>query len=125
VALKKGVQDDDWGTGFAVKHAVVDAIYAAQLAQEKGLPRLSIQPMISIAQTFAFLLTKYPDRAVATHAVARELLSDAARELDAFMHDHGAFAQDVPTCLTNSIAALPSAVQQTVLLDVSVAHFAA
>lgn len=124
VALKKGVQDDDWGTGFAVKHAVVDAIYAAQLAQEKGLPRLSIQPMIGIAQAFAFLLAKYPDRAVATHAVAREMLADAARDLDGFMHDHGAFAPDVSTCLTNCIAALPAAVQQTVLLDVSVAHFA-
>src|SRR4029453_18872474 len=56
VALKRGVQEDDWGTGFAVKHAVVDALYAARLAQEKGLPRLSSQPMINIALAFSFLL---------------------------------------------------------------------
>ena len=43
VALSKGVKDDDWATGFSIRHAVVDAIYAAKLAQEKGLSRLSIQ----------------------------------------------------------------------------------
>jgi 3-hydroxyisobutyrate dehydrogenase len=125
VALKKGVKDADWATGFAVKHAVVDAIYAAKLAQEKGLPRLSSQPMINIALAFAFLLKQYPDQAVATHAIAREMLGDAARHLDAFMHEHGALAPDVTTCIANCIASLPPAVQRTVLLDVSVKDFAA
>jgi len=125
VALSKGVKDDDWGTGFSVRHAVVDAIYAAKLAQEKGLPRLSIQPMINITLAFAFLLHKYPQRAVATHAVAREMLSGAAAELDVFMRDHGALTPDINACITSSIDALPAAVQQTVLLDVSVQNFAA
>lgn len=123
VALKRGVKDDDWGSGFAVKHAVVDAIYAAKLAQEKGLPRFSIQPMIDMAMGFAFLLKQHPERALATHAIARELLSGAARDLDTFMNQHGAFGPDVTTCITNSIAALPPAVQNTVLLDVSAVHF--
>jgi len=125
VALKKGVKDDDWGTGFAVKHAVVDAIYAAKLAQEKGLPRVSSQPMINIAQAFAFLLKQYPEQAVATHAIAREMLASAARDLDAFMRDNGALAADVTTCIANCIAALPAAVQRTVLLDVSAKDFTA
>jgi 3-hydroxyisobutyrate dehydrogenase-like beta-hydroxyacid dehydrogenase len=125
VALSKGIKDDDWTTGFGVQHAVVDAIYAAKLAQERGLPRLSIQPMINIALAFAFLLQKYPQRPVATHAIARELLSSAAAELDAFMRDHGALTQDVNACIANCIAALPTAVQQTVLLDVSAEDFAA
>jgi 3-hydroxyisobutyrate dehydrogenase-like beta-hydroxyacid dehydrogenase len=125
VALSKGVKDDDWGTGFSIQHAVVDAIYAAKLAQERGLPRLSIQPMVNIALAFAFLLHKYPQRPVATHAIARELLSSAASALDAFMSDHGALTQDIGACITNCIAALPPAVQQTVLLDVSVKNFTA
>jgi 3-hydroxyisobutyrate dehydrogenase-like beta-hydroxyacid dehydrogenase len=125
VALSKGVKDDDWSTGFSVQHAVVDAIYAAKLAQEKGLPRLSIQPMINITLAFSFLLQRYPGRPMATHAIAREMLASAARELDTFMNDHGAFAPDVNACLANCIASLPPAVQQTVLLDVSVDDFSA
>lgn len=125
VALSKGVKDDDWNSGFMVHHAVVDAIYAAKLAQEKGLPRLSIQPMINIALAFSFLLQKFPDGPVATHAIARELIASAAQELDAFMAAHGAYAPDIDTCLASAIASLPPAVQATVLLDVSVSSFAA
>jgi 3-hydroxyisobutyrate dehydrogenase len=125
VALSKGVKDADWNSGFMVHHAVVDAIYAAKLAQEKGLPRLSIQPMINIALAFSFLLQKFPDAPVATHAVAREMIASAAKELDAFMSANGAYAPDIDTCLASSIASLPSSVQETVLLDVSVSNFSA
>src|SRR5262249_25783588 len=112
VALSEGGEEDDWGTGFNVRHAVVDAIYAAKLAQEKGLPRFSIQPMLNITLAFAFVLRKYPQAAVATHAIARELVASAARELDGFMSEHGAYAPAGGTCLANCSAALPPAVQQ-------------
>jgi 3-hydroxyisobutyrate dehydrogenase len=125
VALSKGVKDNDWGAGFNVRHAVVDAIYAAKLAQEKGLPRMSIQPMLNITLGFSYLLHKYPERPLATHAIARELIASAARDLDGFMTEHGAYAADVSTCISRGIASLPSEVQQTVLLDVSVENFAA
>jgi 3-hydroxyisobutyrate dehydrogenase-like beta-hydroxyacid dehydrogenase len=125
VALGRGVKEDDWGTGFGIRHAAVDAIYAAKLALEKGLPRLSIQPMVNVALAFAFLLRKYPDSPLATHAIAREMLAGAAGDLDAFMNDHGALAPDVGTCIANSIDALPPEVQETVLLNVSVGDFSA
>jgi hypothetical protein len=64
---------------------------------------------------FAFVLRKYPQVAVATHAIAREMIASTAHELDAFMSEHGVFAPAVDTCLANCIAALPCAVQQTVL----------
>src|SRR5262244_3132785 len=123
VALSRGVKENDWSTGFNIRHAVVDAIYAAKLAQEKSLPRFSIQPMLNITLAFAFVLRKYPQAAVATHAIARELVASAAPELDGFMSEHGVFGGTVDACLTSSIAALPSAVQQTVLLNVSEASF--
>jgi 3-hydroxyisobutyrate dehydrogenase-like beta-hydroxyacid dehydrogenase len=125
VALSKGVKDGEWGAGFMVQHAVVDAIYAAKLAQEKGLPRFSIQPMIHITLAFSFLLQQYPDVPVATHAIAREILASAAPKLDAFMTEHGAYAADVSTCINTCIASLPPAVQKTVLLEVSVNDFLA
>jgi 3-hydroxyisobutyrate dehydrogenase-like beta-hydroxyacid dehydrogenase len=125
VALSRGVKEHDWSTGFNIRHAVVDAIYAAKLAQEKGLPRFSIQPMLNIALAFAFVLRKYPQTAVATHAIARELTANAAPELDAFMSEHGIFGGTVDACLASGIGALPPAVQQTVLLNVSEKDFAA
>jgi len=81
--------------------------------------------LVLIALAFAVVLRKYPQTAVATHAIARELPAKAAQELDAFMSEHGAFGGTVEAFLASSIAALPSAVQQTVLLNVSEQDFAA
>ena len=125
VALSKGVKDDDWATGFSIRHAVVDAIYAAKLAQEKGLSRLSIQPMINITLAFSFILDRYPERSLATHAIAQDMIAKGASDLDAFLITHGAFAPDIDTCLARCIASLPPSVQQTVLLDVGLADFKA
>ena len=124
VALSKGVKDDEWGAGFAVQHAVVDAIYAAKLAQEKGLPRFSIQPMINITLAFSYLLQTYPDSPLATHAIAREMLASVSPQLDAFMTQHGAYSADITTCINSCIASLPPTVQQTVLLDIGANDFA-
>ena len=79
------------------------------------------------SQTLAFasVLRKYPQVAGATNAIARETIASTAHELDAFMSEHGVFAPALDTCLANCMAALPSAVQQTVLLDVSETSFAA
>ena len=102
---------------------MVDAIYAAKLAQEKGLSRLSIQPMINITLAFSFILDRYPERSLATHAIAKDMIANGAGDLDAFLTTHGAFAPDIDTCLASCITSLPPSVQQTVLLDVGVANF--
>jgi 3-hydroxyisobutyrate dehydrogenase-like beta-hydroxyacid dehydrogenase len=125
VALGKGVRDGVWEQGFMVRHAVVDAIYAAQLAFDRGLPRFSIQPLVDIALAFAFLLHEHPRLDLATHAIARELVRGRARGLDAFLHEHGAFAETLPEALAGCIAALPPAVRATVRLPVTAADFAA
>jgi hypothetical protein len=39
------------------------------------------------------------------------------------MSEHGVYAPEIDACLANGIAALPSAVQQTVLLNVSEQDF--
>ena len=125
VALSKGVKEDDWGTGFSIRHAVVDAIYAAKLAQEKGLSRLSIQPMINITLAFSYILDRHPEHTLATHAIAREMIAKGASDLDAYMEANGAFAPDIDTCLASCIDSLPSSVRQTVRLDVGVNDFTA
>ncbi len=123
VALSKGVRDDTPGIrGFMIHHAVVDAIYAAKLCQERGLPSLSIMPMVSIALAFAYLLNKYEGAALATHAIVREMIKANADDIDAFVNKNVDY-NDVETSINNSIDALPERVKQSVLLDVSSADF--
>ena len=106
-----------------VKHAVVDAIYAAKLAIDQGLPRFSVQPMLSIASAFSYLLREHADVDLATHAVTRELPPKGARALDAFMVEHGAWAEDLDECLSRCVASLPPNVRETVQLDVAATDF--
>ncbi|MEM7203984.1 MAG: NAD(P)-binding domain-containing protein [Planctomycetota bacterium] len=123
VALGKGVRDGVWDQGFFVRHAVVDAIYAAQLAMDRGLPLLSVQPVLMLGFAFAYLLHAHPGVELATHAVARELTAKHAAALDDFCRTRGALGGDAPAALQACVAALPDAVQRVVRPDVTVADF--
>lgn len=123
VALSKGIRDDTWDQGFMIQHAVVDAIYAAKLCQQRGLPAFSIVPMIAIAQTFAYLLNKYETTQLATHAVVRELIKVNAAGLDEFINQHISY-KDTDNCINKCIEVLPDHVKDSVLLDVSSTSFA-
>ncbi len=118
VALSKGVRDKVWDQGFMIHHAVVDAIYVAKLCHERGLPAISIIPMISIALSFACLLDKYPGTALATHAIVREMLKTHASDIDAFVNKNIDY-NNIESSINNSINALPEKVKQSVLLDIS------
>ncbi|MFN8390846.1 MAG: NAD(P)-binding domain-containing protein [Bdellovibrionota bacterium] len=121
VALSKGVRDGVWDQGFMIKHAVVDAIYAAQLALDLGMPRFSIYPMIHIALAFSFLLEKSRGAELATHAIAKELNRSDAAAMDSFFEHHrGATTQQaIEAC----IRSLPDSVRRTVGLNVGPGDF--
>ena len=118
VALSKGVRDNTWDQGFMIQHAVVDAIYAAKLCQQRGLPSFSIVPMIAIAQTFAYLLKKYEASALATHAIVRELIAENATDLNTFIN-HNINYENIDLCINNCIEVLPDQVKNSVLLDIT------
>lgn len=123
VALSKGVRDNTWDQGFMIQHAVVDAIYAAKLCQQRGLPAFSIVPMIAIAQCFAFLLHKYPQSSLATHAIVREMIKANAAELDAFINQNISYS-DIDAGIKHCIDALPERVKASVLLEINSDSFA-
>jgi 3-hydroxyisobutyrate dehydrogenase len=123
VAMKKGVEEGVWNEGFSIAHAVVDAIYAAQLAQESGLPRCSIQVVIQVALGFSFLLREYPDQGLATHAIVREMLDGQARELDTFMLQHGMLAPTVDQMIADCVDSLPPRVRESVFAAPMVEDF--
>ncbi len=122
VALAKGVRDNVWDQGFMIHHAAVDAIYAAELCRQRGLPSLAIIPMVATALSFAFLLTKFEGSALATHALVREMLAANAKELDGFLNQQINYS-DPQTSISNCIAALPKHVRASVLLDIDAGSF--
>jgi 3-hydroxyisobutyrate dehydrogenase len=123
VALSKGLKDDVWDAGFNNRHAVVDIIYATQLAVEQGLPRFAVQPMINMAYALSYILMEYPGQSLATHTVVREMVRDRAQAIDFFMKGMGAYHEEASVALTNCAASLPPEVRKTVLIDPTVAMF--
>ena len=123
VGLSKGVRDDVWDRGFMIHHAVVDAIYAADLCRERGLPAVAIMPVLGVALSFAYLFSKFEGQPLATHAIAREYLRDNAGDIDRFVSRHLHFP-DVEKSIMSCIEVLPPRVKASVMLDVQPAGFA-
>ena len=124
VALSKGVRDNTWDQGFMIHHAAVDAIYAAELCRNMGLPSVAIIPMTVIALSFAFLLNKFEGAPLATHAIVREMLARNAQELDDFINHRISYV-DPKTSINTCIEALPERVKASVLLDIDQDNFSA
>ncbi|WP_027370396.1 NAD(P)-binding domain-containing protein [Desulfovermiculus halophilus] len=122
VALSKGVRDNTWDQGFMLQHAAVDAIYAAHLCLEQGLSSLTVMPMLCTALSFAFVLDKHQGAPLATHAVVRELVAGNAPDIDGFVQDKLDFSSPEKS-LYAAINALPSWIQDSVLLDVDTSSF--
>ncbi len=123
VALSKGIVNHAWAEGFGTQHAVVDAIYAARLAKENGLPRFSILAMLNIAFTFSYLLNKYPGKVFGTHAIAREMVASQSEALDQFMETHGAFQRDLEAIFKTLEQSLPEAIQKSARISLSLDDF--
>jgi 3-hydroxyisobutyrate dehydrogenase len=124
VAISKGIRDNIWDQGFMIHHAVVDAIYAAKLCRERGLPALVVIPMVATALAFAYLLNKFEGTPLATHAIVREMIQKNASDLDDFTARHINYS-DVDASIKNSIAVLPQRVKDSVMLDISKENFSA
>lgn len=122
VALSKGIRDNVWEQGFMIHHAVVDAIYAAELCRARGLPFFTILPILSTALSFAYLLKKYEGTPVATHAIAKEMLKKNSRDIDAF-HKKNIDYSDLESSIQNCIDVLPRRVKESVMLDIDETSF--
>ncbi|MEJ2222283.1 MAG: NAD(P)-binding domain-containing protein [Desulfobacterales bacterium] len=124
VAISKGVRDNVWDQGFMIHHAVVDAIYAAKLCRERGLPALAVIPMCATALAFAYLLNTYEGKPLATHAIVREMIKKNATGLDGFINQHISY-DDVDASIQNCIAVLPQKVKDSVMLKIGRDNFSA
>lgn len=122
VALSAGIRNDTWDAGFSLRHAVIDAIYAAQLAIDRGISRLTVRPLMDVALAFSFIINTIDD-SLATHSIVRELVASRANELDRFMREHSSESAHGRECLEMCIRSLPSDLQEKVKLHISRVDF--
>ncbi len=105
-----------------IHHAVVDAIYAAKLCRERGLPALAVIPMVATALAFAYQLDKYEGAPLATHAIVREMIRKNSSGIDDFVNRHISYS-DVDASINNCIEVLPRRVKDSVMLDMNKNNF--
>ncbi len=124
-AVKFGVESGNFAKGFLARHAAVDFIYAADFALRSGpvSAQLIVVPLLSVAFGLAHVLNRHPGETLATHALVREMHGPAAAELDGDLLRRWTGVHDVDELLRQAVNALPPAVAETVLLDVSTASF--
>jgi len=116
VTLRQALQNNNWQDGFLLKHAVIDAIYTAQLLVENNIPGLLILPLMEVTLLFSYLLNQPQSDTLATSAVA-DLISRAPQELpDSFIKKN--ISLDINLCIKNCVLSLPDQIRQTLMLDV-------
>jgi 3-hydroxyisobutyrate dehydrogenase-like beta-hydroxyacid dehydrogenase len=119
VAIKQAIIDHDWHSGFLLQHAVIDAIYTADLLLKFNLSAITILPILQIACAFSYLLS-HSTSSLATQSLLK-LLQEKPAELENFMNKYQDF--DPKKFLRNSLRALPNELKDRVKLDVSISEF--
>ncbi|CAJ1426703.1 unnamed protein product [Effrenium voratum] len=116
VAVSRGVRDGDWTEGFQVSHAVVDAIYAADMSQKLGLSSITSRQLLITAGSLAYLLQSGCER-LATQAIAKELHNSPG--LESFMAPVWSEMGNFKSALEVVISMLPPKIRDQVLLNVT------
>ena len=122
VALSSGLRDDIWHTGFPIKYAIIDAIYAIQMCMEYKVSWLVIQPIVNVALAFSYLMHKV-DSNLATHAVVREMIGEHALLLNQFIMQYSAPVGKAKIALAKCIESLPENMREVVALNIYAKDF--
>lgn len=119
VALRQGVNQEIWDSGFLLPHAAIDAIYTADLLIKYHLPIFCIIPILQLAASFSFLMQQ------STQPLATQVLLKGILEMPKDLTDYINGCQDVDPkkYLDNVIKILPPTFQEKVKLDIEVADF--
>jgi hypothetical protein len=122
VILSSGIRKNIWHAPFPLKYGVVDAIYAAQMCIDQHISWLGIEPIISAALAFSYVINNV-DPTLATHSIVKEMIADHAALLDQFLLQHSGPRGDSRTALENCVRSLPEDIRKTVALNVKIADF--
>lgn len=114
--IRYALDQQAWGQGFLLHHAIIDALYTADLLRSKKLPKTLILPLLEIVLGFIYCLNQYPNETLATQVLARVLGTATDTQLDAFIQQH--LTLDMDQCFANCVAALPPSLRASLLIDV-------
>jgi 3-hydroxyisobutyrate dehydrogenase-like beta-hydroxyacid dehydrogenase len=118
VALKNGVQDQDWQTGFLLKHAAIDMLYLLQLMIEKNQFISTFSALFELAYSFAYLLQQGCEND-ATQIIAQYWLDpEKSAGLQQFLTQHADPRLSPQEKLAHCVALFPEQLRKNVLLDV-------
>lgn len=119
VILSAGVRNDVWDAPFLLAYGAVDAIYTAQLAIERETSLLTVEPVITAALAFSFVLNEVGPQ-FATHSIVREMVRSRRGAFDQFILRRSAPRGDVRGALDSCIRSLPASIQASVALNVGI-----
>lgn len=120
VTFKQAIAHDAWHSGFLLPHAVIDAIYTANLLINNKLPAPSIMSILNVACTFSFILANEGADRLATQAILEVFIRNP-NELDLYIEGRQDF--NAQKYLDNIIHSLSEKLQKKVRLDVSKDEF--
>ena len=117
VAMQAGVALDIWDSGFLIKHALVDALYAAELLLERKLGLVPTLPIFLAA--LSFLYTYKKQKNLATHAIVKELLACEREAFDTFVAPFVFGKKSAEEIMDGIVENLPQELTCSLALDIS------
>ncbi len=110
-----GVKQNTWDAAWAVKYAVIDAIYAVKLCLDRGTSRLAVDAVLRLILAFSYVLNEVGEN-LATQSIVREMVSSRAAALDEFIGRHYDSKLSIEKNLNACIASLPQKLQPLIAL---------
>lgn len=124
VALSQGIRNNVWNSGFSLRYAAVDVLYAADLCAQHRVSFLAAEVMIQMALCFSFMLQQTGSD-LATQSLVRELVASRREALDQFVLSHSAPRGDIKGGIERCLASFPAAIRTSALVDVNINNFKA
>lgn len=119
VTIKPGICEDSWNTGFLLPHAVIDAIYTADLLISQDMPGMTVIPILQLANAFSYML-QHTSQLLATQALLQYLITFPT-EMQAFIDR--LYSTNPEKYLNNIIDGLPENLRVKVKLEVTAQDF--
>ena len=123
VALKIGVQQNNWQDGFLLAHAVIDAFYTVQMLIEASVSNIHIIPILHTLAALCWLVENH-GLSWATQQLARALWQTKSSELDAWLKQHLDYHAPAAS-ITHLASRLPISIQKSMYLQCQAKDFQA
>ncbi|TAH34028.1 MAG: NAD(P)-dependent oxidoreductase [Alphaproteobacteria bacterium] len=117
-----GVKQNTWEAAWAIKYAVIDAVYAVNLCLQRGTSRLAVDSVLRLILAFSYVLNKVGEN-FATQSIVREMIASRAAEMDQFIAQYYDSKLPAEKILASCITSLPKNLQSQIALGLTARDF--